>query len=115
MALQEDLTLEQGATWDNKSFPPIVVYNANDTLFDLTGYSARSMFRKHYSSANAAVTLTCTIDIANATIQRSYTAANSANVAAGYYYHDLEIYTAGNAVVRRLVEGRITVGPEATK
>jgi hypothetical protein len=115
MALQQDLTLEQGATWDDTQFPPLVIKNPDGTLYDLTGYTGRSMIRKKYSDAAPVVTLAVTIDIPTATIRRAYSATLSKSVPAGSYVHDLEIFTADDAIVRRVVQGTITVTAEATK
>jgi hypothetical protein len=42
-------------------------------------------------------------------------AATTATVAAGMYVYDLEIYTAADATVKRLIQGSATVSPEVTR
>ena len=41
--------------------------------------------------------------------------ATSAAVPAGWYYYDLEIFTAGDVAVQRLLKGKAEVTPEVTK
>jgi hypothetical protein len=73
------------------------------------------MLRKKYSDASPVATLTVVIDIPTATIRRSLTATLSKAIPAGNYVHDLEIFTAEDADVIRVVQGVITVTAEATK
>jgi hypothetical protein len=42
-------------------------------------------------------------------------AATTAAMAPGVYVYDLEIYTASDAVVKRLLEGTVTLSPEVTR
>ena len=117
MAMNESLTLEQGVTWNDRQFPPLKLWSdaAKTTVLPLTGYMGRSMLRKKYSDVSPVATLAVVIDIPSATIRRSYTATLSRAVPAGNYFHDLEIFTAADADVIRVVQGVITVTAEATK
>ena len=36
-------------------------------------------------------------------------------MAAGSYFYDLEIYTSGDAIVKRIIEGRVTLTQEVTR
>jgi len=39
----------------------------------------------------------------------------SKDLAPGLYYYDLEIYTSGDAIVTRILEGKVTVDAEVTR
>lgn len=106
MSTKVNFQIEQGTD---------IIVNINlsgvDAL-DLTNYTARSQFRRHYYSNNyhefdANVTDSNTITL-------SMSAVDSANVDAGRYVYDVEIISPANSVTR-IVEGIITVSPEATK
>jgi hypothetical protein len=49
------------------------------------------------------------------TIGLAFTAAQSANIKAGRYVYDLELVNSNTLTVERVVEGIVTVYPEATK
>lgn len=113
--------LEQGATFDDTCYPPLVLRyppvapaTVGD-LFDLTDYSARSMIRKKFVDADPVASFTTTIDVVEGSIRLSLTATETAAIPAGNYVYDVEIYTDADAIVRRVVKGKITVDPEATK
>lgn len=90
---------------------------------DLTGYTGAAMIRKKYSSTSAAATITVTFNVTRATggvvlsltnTQTSaITAGESTEVSASQYVWDLE-FTVGGAVTRML-QGVVTISPEATK
>jgi hypothetical protein len=42
-------------------------------------------------------------------------ASTSTGLAAGRYVYDLEIHTANNATVKRLIQGSVTINPEVTR
>jgi hypothetical protein len=41
--------------------------------------------------------------------------AVSSAMSPGLYYYDLEIYSSGDAVVKRLIQGEITLNQEVTR
>jgi hypothetical protein len=83
---------------------------------DLTGYSARAQMRSKKSDASAAATFTCTVtDASGGVIKMSLPNSTSSALTAGRYYYDLEIYTASDAIVKRLLEGEVTVDREITR
>ena len=41
--------------------------------------------------------------------------AASSAISAGRYFYDLEIHTNADAVVRRLIQGEVTLNPEVTR
>lgn len=112
-----DITIEQGASFGFT----ITMTNEDATPFDLTSWTPRSMIRKKYTDVTATANLTTDVipagvgDTVPYKITVSMTPANTANIAAGIYVWDLEIATAANADVRRLLKGICTVDPEVTK
>ena len=42
-------------------------------------------------------------------------AATTTGIAAGRYVYDLEIHTSGDATVKRLIQGSVTINPEVTR
>lgn len=108
-----DLLIEQGATF---RFAVTLTHNdATNTLYDLTGYSARAQVRSKHADANPAATLTCVVDVPTAKITVSLTPAQTAALGKGSYVWDLEVYTAADADVIRVLQGKAEVSPEATK
>ena len=83
---------------------------------DLTGYSARAQMRPTKSSSTLSATFTCTVtDASGGVLKMELSNSITKNLAAGVYYYDLEIYTAADASVTRLLEGQVTVDPEVTR
>lgn len=111
MATIANLAIDQGTTYS----AIIEVTDATGSARDLTGYTARSQLRKsYYTTSNTAFT----VDILNpgeGEITISLTAAKTANLKAGRYVYDLELVSNATASVERIVEGIVTVYPEATK
>lgn len=105
------LYIDQGTTFSANV--PISNTNTGNTDVDLSEYSARSKFRRHYSSANSH-TLTANIHVNSAVVMLSMNAAATANVTDGRYMFDVEIYTAGG-IVYRVADGILTVTPEVTR
>jgi hypothetical protein len=109
MKRYKDLVLDQGAT-----FIEYVLYqDKTKTSINITGLTPRAQMRKSYYSSNA-TTFTTTINnntTGNISISLSY--AQTANIKAGRYVYDVELYDAN--VVYKVQEGTITVLPEVTK
>ena len=88
----------------------------DDEVKNLTGYSARSQARTSNEASSAAFSFTCTIPTpANGKINMALPAATSSSVTAGQFVYDLEIYTASDAAVSRLIEGTCTIDREITR
>lgn len=112
-----DIVIEQGASFGFT----ITMTNEDTTPFDLTLWTPRAMVRKKFTDAAATATLVTTVvpavlpeTIPNQ-ITVSMTPTNTALIPAGEYVWDLEIATAANADVRRLLKGTCIVDPEVTK
>ena len=84
---------------------------------DLSSYSARAQMRSSRASTTVAATFTCAVlnPPTNGIIKMSLSNTVSSAVAAGRYFYDLEIHTSGDAVVRRLIQGEVTLNPEVTR
>ncbi len=112
-AAQVDLCLEQGASWDTQ-----IVWEADGTPVDLTGWTARMMLRTTAEAASPTVSLSTAMStmtaLSNGTIGLSYSAISSAAITAATYLYDLEVQSpSGN--VRRLMQGRAVVSREITR
>lgn len=110
MAAVSNLYIDQGTTYS----VTITVTNDAGSARNLTGYSARSQLRKSfYTTSNTAFTVAIN-NPSEGEIDLSLTASQTANIKAGRYVYDVELVSNTNAV-ERIVEGIITVYPEATK
>lgn len=109
MATYAELTIEQGATFSST----VTVYDGENNVFDLTGYSPSAQIRKsYYTSASSNLTVYVS-DAANGVITVAMDAANTALLIPGRYVYDLVM---DNAAVRlRVVEGIATVFPSVTR
>ncbi len=85
---------------------------------NLYGYSARAQLRTSKSATGSpSATFTCTVLSPNTDgkIHLALPNSQTSNVAPGRYYYDLEIFTANDAAVTRLLQGDVTVTPEVTR
>ena len=84
---------------------------------DLTGYSARAQMRSSRSASSVAATFTCAVLLppTDGIVKMQLGNATSSAIAAGRYFYDLEIHTNADAVVRRLIQGEVTLNPEVTR
>ena len=107
-----DIEHDQGSTfqWD------ITVYDTDGaTLLDLSGYTVRSQLRKKYTDTNPSETFTITYpDAVNGIVRLALTATETAALAKGRYYYDVELVD-GTGKVVKLYKGVFTLYAEATK
>ena len=84
---------------------------------DLSGYSARAQMRSSRTSTTVAATFTCTVvlPVTSGVVKMALPNATSSALAPGRYFYDLEIHTSADAVVRRLIQGEVTLNPEVTR
>ncbi len=84
---------------------------------DLSGYLARAQMRTTRTSSSVAATFTCTVvnPVTNGVVKMELANATSSALAPGRYFYDLEIHTNADAVVRRLIQGEVTLNPEVTR
>jgi len=111
-APKHNLTIDQGS-----DFVFDLVVSDKGAVKDLTGYSARSHIRSRRSSSTLAGSFTCTVlsPATNGVVKMELPNATSSGMAAGLYFYDLEIFTSGNAIVKRILQGEIILTPEVTR
>jgi hypothetical protein len=109
MATKANITIDQGTTFSTT----ITLADEDNVLIDLTGYTANSQIRKHYSSSNSQ-SFSVTLGGIQGTMTLSLTSTQTSNLIAGRYVYDVELTSSSN-VVSRIVEGIVTVTPEVTR
>ena len=100
--------LDQGCTFSK-------VITAKDSAganVTISSGSAAGKLRQSYHSSNNVFTFTTAVDGSNVTI--SLTSTQTTSIPDGNYVYDVE-YTQSGGDIERVVEGIITVSPEATK
>ena len=82
-----NFTIEQGAT-----FTRLLTLKENDSVMNLTGYSAASQFRASHDSNTVVGTITASVTNASAgQITLSMTSTATGNIEEGIYVYDIEI------------------------
>ena len=110
-AANHNLTIDQGS-----DFVIDLVVSDGGVVKNLTGYSARAQMRNTKSASAIAATFTCTItDATGGTVKMELPNATSSAISPGKYYYDLELYTANDVLVSRLMGGSIILTPEVTR
>lgn len=109
MATKANLVIDQGTTYTTD----LNLTDENGDPLNLTGYSANSQIRKHYTSSNS-VTFSTSINATAGVITLSLTANQTANMVGGRYVYDVELTDASNSI-SRIVEGIVTVTPQVTR
>jgi len=106
-----NLTIDQGS-----DFAIDLVVKDDDVVKNLTGYLARAQMRTTKGASTVAATFTCTIiNATSGALKMELTNAVSSGISAGKYYYDLELYTSGNTIVSRLMQGTVILTPEVTR
>lgn len=106
-----NLVIDQGS-----DFALDLVVKESGTALNLSNYSGRAQMRTSVDASSASASFTVTVtDAAAGKLKMVLAAATSSALAAGQYVYDLEIYTAGDAAVKRILQGDVTVTPEITK
>ena len=111
-AANYDLVIDQGST-----FVIDLTIKEEGVLKNLTGFSARAQMRSTKSASAVAASFTCTVvsPAANGVVKMELPATTSTAMTAGAYFYDLEIHTANDAIVKRLIEGTVTINHEVTR
>tara|TARA_B100001778_G_scaffold302798_1_gene279706 strand:- start:6 stop:344 length:339 start_codon:yes stop_codon:yes gene_type:complete len=85
------------------------VENDNGTEFDLTGYSAASLIKKHYTSSTSQTVTTAVVNpTTSGRIQLSLTNSQTAAMKSGRYVYDVVI-TSSTGLKTRVLEGSVSV------
>jgi|SRR6056300_1936023 hypothetical protein len=105
-----NLSMDQGAT-----FSTVITVYQNDSILNLSGYTAAAQIRKSYSSSSStAFTTTIDSDTSTGKITLSLTPTQTAALEEGRYVYDLEI-TASDSTVTRPIQGTVIVRPNVTR
>lgn len=110
-AANYNLTIDQGS-----DYALSLVVKEDGAVKDLTGYSARAQMRERKHSVDVAAQFTCTIaSPLSGEVVLTLSNSSSTSLAAGTYFYDLELYTDADALVTRLLEGKVTLRQEVTR
>ena len=84
---------------------------------DLTGFAARAQLRPTITSSTVAGSFTCTVinPATDGKLKMELPNADSTAMESGLFYYDLEVYTPNDAIVKRLIQGTVTINPEVTR
>ena len=106
-----DLVIDQGS-----DFAIDLTITEGGSAKNLTGYSGRAQLRTTHTASSATASFTVSVVNASAgTMKMELSSATTAGIAAGRYVYDLEIHTSGDATVKRLIQGSVTINPEVTR
>jgi hypothetical protein len=108
---KHNLIIDQGADFANQ-----LVIKEDGVAWDITGYLARAQLRKTKTASAIAATFVCTVtDAVAGKVKIELDNATTSGLIPGVHFYDLELYTAGDANVVRLLQGKATITPEITK
>ena len=111
MATIQNLLIDQGTT-----FTVDITINESGSAKNLTGYSSRAQMRSTKTATSVAGSFTCTIPTpTNGVVKMELDPSTSSAMTAGQYFYDLEIYTSGDAIVKRIIEGKVNLTQEVTR
>jgi len=110
MAYNQPLRIDAGATLPTLTF---TITNADGSVFNLTGYTAKMQLRQYPKSTSAlALELTPTISTSLGTVTVNATAAQTATLTLPSYFYAIELTRSSDGNVVRLADGVVTVSPE---
>lgn len=110
-AARHDFQMDRGATFRRVL---ILKQSADGPIMDLANWSGAAKMRRTYDDANAAATFTITINVQQGKVTMELDPNQTGALEPGRYVYDLELDN-GNGTVLRLIEGVISVRPEATR
>ena len=106
-----DLVIDQGS-----DFAIDLTITEAGTAKNLSGYAGRAQMRTSHTNSSVAASFTVNvINAANGTMKMELSASTTAGIAAVRYVYDLEIHTSGDATVKRIIQGSVTLNPEVTR
>lgn len=108
MSKRANILIEQGTTFS-------IIFELTDDFdepLDVTDYTARGQMRKHHYS-NSYTNFTCTLNTGE--LKVSLDADQTALLEPIRHVYDIELIDNVANTVTRIVEGYVTVTPEATK
>jgi len=108
---KHNIIIDQGS-----DFAIEMVIKENSIAKDITGYSVRGEIRTAKGAATVTATFVGTVPNPSlGTLKIELSNSITKDIAAGVYWYDIEIFTAGDALVTRILEGTATVTGEVTK
>lgn len=110
MATKANLVIDQGTTFS----VDLDLSDENGDPLNLVGYTANSQLRKWYTSSNATAFGT-SINADSGQISLSLTSNQTGSLSAGRYVYDVELTETSSGSISRVVEGIVTVTPQATR
>ncbi len=107
-----DLVVDQGS-----DFAIDLTITEGGSAKNLTGYSGRAQIRTTHAASSATASFTCSVTspASNGIMKMELSASTTTGITAGRYVYDLEIYTSSDAIVKRLIQGTVTINPEVTR
>ena len=107
-----DLVIDQGS-----DFAIDLTITEGGSAKNLTGYAGRAQMRSTHASSSVSATFTCSIVGAdsNGILKMELSSSTTTSLTAGRYVYDLEIHTGSDAIVKRLIQGNVTINPEVTR
>ena len=106
-----NLVVDQGS-----SYALDLVIKQAGSAMDLTNYTGRAQIRTTHTASSASASFTVTkTNASGGVLKMELSTATTTALAPGQYVYDLEIYTSGDAIVKRILQGEITLTPEVTK
>ena len=106
-----NLVIDQGS-----DFALDLVIKQSGTALNLANYSGRAQLRTSVSASSASASFSVTVtNAANGALKMQLPAATSSGISAGQYVYDLEIFTANDSIVKRIIQGDVTLTPEVTR
>ena len=106
-----NLVVDQGS-----SFALDLTIKQGGSALDLTNYTGRAQLRTTHVSNSVAATFTVTkTNASGGVLKMELSPATTAALAPGQYVYDLEVYTASDAIVKRVLQGDLTLTPEVTR
>jgi hypothetical protein len=111
-AANYNLVIDQGS-----DFAVDLTIKEGGVAKDLTGYLARAQMRPTITSSTLAGSFTCTVLVpyTDGKVKMELRSDASSAMEAGRYFYDLEIHTPNDAIVKRLIQGEVTINPEVTR
>ena len=111
MATVSNLAIDQGTTYS----VTVSVTDTTGSARNLTGYTGRAQMRRSfYTTSNTAFTVAID-NPSEGEVILSLTSTQTSALKAGRYVYDLELVSSNTSSVERIVEGIVTIYPEATK
>ena len=111
MAAVSNLAIDQGTTYS----VTVSVTDTTGSARNLTGYTGRAQMRRSfYTTSNTAFTVAID-NPSEGEVILSLTSTQTSALKAGRYVYDLELVSSNTSSVERIVEGIVTIYPEATK